>query len=256
MIELKEDHKPYAIRTPRTVPLPQMDKVKSELENMMKNGVITPVEEVTEWCSPIVVVPKSNGQLRICVDLTKLNECIKRPFYPIPKIETTLNSMTRAKFFTKLDANSGFWQISLHKDSQKLTTFLTPFGRFKFCKLPFGITSAPEFFQRCMNKILGDLPNTAVHMDDILVWGRSKEEHDRNVYKVLNRLRDIGMTLNRDKSEFGKTSIKYLGHILSPQGISVDPEKVSSILSMAPPTNVKELQRFNGMVNFFRKILT
>jgi hypothetical protein len=254
-IALKDGAKPYAITTPRSVPLPLMDKVKAELECMVKLKVITPVDHATQWCSGMVVVPKPNGSIRICVDLTKLNESVQRPYHPIPKIETSLSSISGAKLFSKLDANSGFWQVPLNPESQDLTTFLTPFGRFKFLKLPFGITSAPEHFQKCMYKILGNQSNVAVHMDDILIWGKTQEEHDKVVREVLDKLKSVGMTLNREKTEFGKTRIKYLGHYLSSSGISADPQKVSAILDMECPKNVKDLQRFNGMVNFLAKFI-
>jgi len=254
-IELRDGAKPYAITTPRSVPLPLMEKVKLELQNMVQNKVITPVNHATEWCSAMVVVPKANGAIRICVDLTKLNESVLRPYHPIPKIETSLSSISGARFFSKLDANSGFWQIPLDSHSQDLTTFLTPFGRFKFLKLPFGITSAPEHFQKCMVNILGNQSNVAIHMDDILIWGKTKKEHDQVVRQVLDKLKSVGMTLNKDKTEFNKTSIKFLGHYISADGISVDPDKISAILNMESPKNVKDLQRFNGMVNFLAKFI-
>ena len=145
-IVLREDAKPYALSTPRRVAIPLLPKVKAELERMEEMGVVSRVSEPTEWCAGMVVVPKSGGKVRICVDLTRLNECVSRERHLLPAVEQTLAQLAGAQVFTKLDANSGFWQIPLAKESALLTTFITPFGRFCFNRLPFGISSAPEHF--------------------------------------------------------------------------------------------------------------
>ena len=125
-----------------------MLKVKSELERMEKLGVIKRVNVPTKWYTGMVVVPKPDGRLRICADLTKLNQSVQKKRHPIPSVNHTLAQLGGAKIFLKLDTNSGFWQVHLQKDSALLTTFITPFGRFCFNRLPFGITSAPEHFQK------------------------------------------------------------------------------------------------------------
>lgn len=165
--------KPYALTTPRRVAIPLLSKVEAEIKRMEKLGVIVPVEEPTEWCSGMVVVPKPNGQVRICVDLTKLNESVKRERHPLQAVDQTLAQLAGAKVFTKLDANSGFWQIPLTPESQHLTTFITPFGRYCFTRMPFGITSAPEFFQREMSILLRGLEGVVCQIDDILIYSRN-----------------------------------------------------------------------------------
>ena len=125
-----------------------MEEVKSELERMEKENIISKVEGPTDWCAGMVVVPKSNKKVRICVDLTQLNKCVKRERHIMPSVDHTLAQLSNAKIFSKLDANSGFWQIELSKQSALLTTFITPFGRYCFNRLPFGISSAPELFQK------------------------------------------------------------------------------------------------------------
>ena len=165
-IKLREDATPYALTTPRRVAVPLMPKVKQELERMQSLGVITEITEATEWCAGMVVVPKANGQVRICVDLTKLNENVCRERHILPSVEQVLAQIGDAKYFSKLDANSGFWQIELDEQSSKLTTFITPFGRFCFNRLPFGIMSAPEHFQRCMLKLLQGIEGVVVLVDD------------------------------------------------------------------------------------------
>ncbi|XP_054281249.1 uncharacterized protein K02A2.6-like [Macrosteles quadrilineatus] len=231
-IEMKENAVPYAISTPRVVPIPLKTKVKEQLDDMLEKGVIVPVERyqcvnVTDWCAPMVVCAKKGGGVRICVDLSKLNNSVKRRFYPIPKIELSLAEIAGAKYFSKIDANSGFWQLNLAEESQDYTTFITPFGRYKFRKLPFGITSAPEEFQRRMSKALEGAKNCLVHIDDCLIWGRTKEEHDECLRAVLERVQANGITLNKQKSEFCKKTVTFLGFVLSKDGIKPDPSKLS-----------------------------
>ena len=144
-IKLQPDSKPFVLTTPRRVALPLLKKVKEELERMEKLGVISKVDIPTDWCAGMVVVPKPDGRIRICVDLTKLNKSVLRETYPLPKIDNLLAQVGESKFFTKLDCNSGFWQ-KLDHDSRLLTTFITPFGRFYFNHMPFGIKSAPEHY--------------------------------------------------------------------------------------------------------------
>ena len=157
--------------------------------------MISKIQEPTDWCSGMVVVPKSDGKVRICVDLTRLNQSVHRERHPLPAMDQVLAQLAGATVLSKLDANSGFWQIPLSPDSAKLTTFITPFGRYCFNRLPFGISSAPEHFQR-MSEILTGLPGVVCMMDDVLVHGSTREEHDARLRDVLNRLQTAGMTLN------------------------------------------------------------
>ena len=147
-IQLKPDAKPYALYTARNVPIPLRGEVKQELEHTEKLGVISKVDKPTLWCAGMVVVPKKSGDVRICVDLKPLNENVLRETHPLSGMDETLAQLTEATVMSKLDANSGFWQIPLAKNCRELTTFITPFGRYCFNKLPFGISSAPEHFQK------------------------------------------------------------------------------------------------------------
>jgi len=174
-------------------------------------GVISKVTEPTEWCAGMVVVPKPGGKVRICVDLTKLNLNVCREQHILPSVENTLAQLGGAKYFSKLDANSGFWQIELDPKSSKLTMFITPFGRYQFNRLLFGITSAPEHFQRHMNEILGDLEGAVCLIDDILIYGRTQAEHDQRLLAVLSHICKAGLTLNREKCVFNTISINFLG---------------------------------------------
>ena len=252
-IKLRDGAKPFALSTPRRVPIPLKKSVKAELERMEKLGVISRVSEPTDWCAGMVVVPKPNGQVRICVDLTHLNDSVCRERHPLPAVDNTLAQLAGAKLFSKLDANSGFWQIPLSPESIPLTTFITPFGRFCFRRLPFGITSAPEHFQRRMSEILGDLEGVVCLIDDVLVHGRTQEEHDERLFQVLSRLQKEGLTLNEVKCKFSQRQVPFLGQIVNDSGIQPDPSKVEAIKNVPVPTSVGDIRRFLGAVNQLSK---
>ena len=255
IIKLKPDATPYSITTPRRVPIPLRGKVRAELERMEKQGVITKIEEPTDWCAAMVVVPKPDGRVRICVDLTKLNEAVKRENYQMPSVDETLAKMAGAKLFTKLDANSGFWQVRLHPDTAKLTTFITPCGRYFFNRLPFGLNAAPEHFMLQMSKCLGHLEGVVCQVDDILVFGRNRTEHDERLKAVMEHLKTAGVTLNERKCEFAVDQVNYLGHVVSADGIKPDPDKVKAILEMRQPTDVTSVRSLLGMANFLSKFI-
>ena len=152
---------------------------------MQSLGVISPVEEPTPWCVGMVVVPKPSGAVRICVDYHHLNESVLREVHPQPKVDATLAQLAGAMIFSKVDANCGFWQIPLSEESRSLTTFINPFGRYAFNKLPFGISSAPEHFQRRMSQNLTGQEGALCHMDDVLIFGCIQQEHDRQLHSAL-----------------------------------------------------------------------
>eukprot|EP00118_Oscarella_pearsei_P023104 m.272463 g.272463 ORF g.272463 m.272463 type:complete len:1311 (+) comp40563_c0_seq3:40-3972(+) len=254
-IAMKDDAIPFALSTSRRVPIPLMPKVKAELERMERLKVITKVDEPTDWCSGMVLHPKPNGSLRICVDLTELNKWVKRERHILPSVEDSLAQLKDARVFSKLDANSGFWQIPLAEESVKLTTFITPYGRYCFNRLPFGITSAPEHFQKRMSRILEGLPGVICMMDDVMIFAATDQEHNDRLHKVLKRLEEAGLTLNEAKCSFGVKSVKFLGQIVGDGGTKPDPEKTSAILKMPAPTDTSGVRRLLGMVNQQAKYL-
>ena len=196
-----------------------------------------------------IVVPKANKMgVRLCVDLTQLNKAVKRECHPMSSVDGSLAKLSNARYFTRLDANSGFWQIPLDTESQLLTTFITPNRRFCFHRLCFGVSSAPTFFQRTMNKTLEGVPGVISHMDDVLIHGTTRGEDDQRVDEVMERIQRSRMTLN-NKCEFSKTSTKFMGFIIDEGEIHADPSKVTAISNFPAPQNITELQRFLGMVN-------
>ena len=175
-----------------------MNKVKAELQRMQDIGVISKVDQPTKWCSGMVAVPKANSdQIPICVDLTKLNESVMREKHPLPTVEESLSKLAVGRYFSKLDANTGFWQIMLAPESRLLTTFIIPFGRFCFNRLPMGISSASEFFQKKMSQLLENVPGAVCQTDDCLISGETFEEHNERLLQVLQKRESAGITLNK-----------------------------------------------------------
>ena len=254
-LHLKEDSQPYAVMTSRKVPIPLMKPVKQALDEMEANGVIEKVTHPTEWTSPMIPIQKPSGKVRICVDLRKLNLCLKRETYPLPTFEEISAKFYGAKWFSKLDAASGFYQIPIEQNSSDLTAFITPYGRYKFLRLPMGINIAPEIYQRKMDELLAGMKGVMCYMDDVLIVGQTENEHDENLRAVLSKIMSSGLKLNKEKCELKKQSIRFLGHVISNKGIQVDPEKVEAIVNLEEPQNVAELRKFLGMVNFLTKFI-
>ncbi|KAL7856534.1 hypothetical protein SRHO_G00154330 [Serrasalmus rhombeus] len=241
-IELETGAIPYALSTPRQVPLPLRDKVRAELNRMEDMGVITNVTKPTPWCAGLVVAPKAQPG-KISVDLPHLNKWVRRERHILPAVDHTLAMLAGAKVFTKLDATSGFWQIPLSEESSLLTTFITPFGRYAFNRLPFGISSAPEHFQRRMSQMLEGCEGVVCHADDIVVFGADMQQHNLRLHKVLQRLREEGLALN-EKCEFAKDSIIFVGHRVTADGVTADPDKIRAIIDMPEPQSVEDASSF------------
>jgi hypothetical protein len=207
-----------------------------------------------------VVVPKKTlpdaiPKVRICVDFSRLNQYVKRELYYMPTVDENLAKISGSSFFSKLDALSGYFQIPLDPLSYDLTTFITPFGRFRHRFLPMGISSASEVFMLRMQKVLQGLEGTVCHMDDILEHAPTKGQHDERLEKVLKRLSEAGLTLNRDKCLFRESEITFLGHRISSEGIAPDPTKIVAISKLPRPKNAKELRSLLGSSSNSRNLM-
>lgn len=175
------------------------------------------------------------------MDYRQLNKCTTPDSYPLPRIDDAVDTVRHCKFFSSLDLRAGYWQINVAEEDKCKTAFRTPSGLYEFNRMPFGLRTAPSTFQRAMNSVLGSLKNQAcvVYLDDILVVGKTEDEHLRNLDEVLHRLYEAGFRLNREKCQFGLPKISYLGHNISPIGIQPLPERIVAVLEYPTPTCLK-----------------
>lgn len=248
-IELEQPSRPV-IHATRNVPLSLRDKLKAKLHRLESLDIVEKREQPTEWVHSLVIVENKDGSLRLCIDPKELNKYVKREHFQLPTRGEIFGDIAGAKFFSKLDASSGFWQIRLDRESTGLCSFNTPFGRYLFKRLPFGLTSAPGVFHWTVQQIFENVPGTKVYIDDVLIWGQTLEEHDTRLKSAPNQARVNGLKLNADKCEFRKTEITFLGEKLSCDGVQIDQSKVAAIKNMPPPTDKEGVQRFLGMVNY------
>ena len=239
---------------PRRVPVALRKPLKDKLDELEARGIISPITKHTPWVSNLCVVNRNN-KLRICLDPKPLNKAIKRPHYQLPTIEDVATRLADAKIFSVLDAKDGFWQVELDQPSAELTAFHSPFGRYIWRRLPFGLSSSPEEFQRRIHEVLEGLEGVEVIADDILVFGKDVTEHDRNLRNLLERARERNLKLNKDKVKLRLTEVTYIGHRLTSNGLKPDPKKVEAIVNMPTPKDLPELRRFLGMVNYLSKFL-
>ena len=249
-----EDNVAFSIHLPRRIPYALRDTVKKEIELMVKMNILKPVTQPTPAVSPLVIV-KSGDRVRLCLDPTDINKVIKRRHFPLKTVEDIAARIGKAKFFTLLDAKKGFWQLKVTKRTSEYLTMNTPWGRFSFLRVPFGLASAPEIFQQVMQNILKNFENVECSMDDILLWANTEVEMKMLIRKVIKRLLDCGVRLNKDKCQFCKTKVKFLGHLFTSEGIEIGPAKVSAIKLLKTPTCLSESQRFIGIVNYVSKFI-
>ena len=230
--------------------------IDEEVSRMLAEGIIEPSN--SPWSSPVVVVKKKNGKRRFCIDFRRVNEVTEKDAYPLPQVQATLEKLRGAKYISTIDLTNGYWQIPLDHESRPITAFTVPGrGLFQFRRMPFGLHSAPATFQRLLDQIIGPQlePRAFAYLDDIIVLGSTFEEHFDNLREVLQRLRAAGLKLNKEKCQFGRTELQYLGHTVTERGVATDPEKVQAIARIPAPTNLRELRRFLGMVSWYRRFI-
>ena len=259
-LEIEENAKPV-VHLPRRVPVALKGKLKRELERLQSLGIIEKVIEPTPWVSSLVIVQKPNGQIRVCLDPGDLNKVLGRSPYPTPTVEDILPELTRAKVFSTVDAKNGFWHVELDDDSSRLTTFNSPFGRFCWRRLPFGLCSAPEEFQRRLNHALDGLTSVLTIHNDILIFGEgstveeARTDHDSTFHSLMRRCREQNIKLNQDKVNLRRKEVPFMGHVISEKGLQADPTKVKAVLEMPTPTDVASVRRFIGFTNYLSKFL-
>ena len=242
------------VHGPRKLPHALAQRVKDKLREMEKDGHIKKVTEPTDWVNSMCTVLKGD-KLRICLDPKDLNNAIRREHYPTPTVEEIVASMPGANTFSVIDAKSGFLQVKLDYESSLLTTFNSCLGRFRWLRLPFGIKSAPEIYQRIMDDMLHDIEGARAIMDDIIVAGRSEEEHDQIMRKVVERATEWNLKLNFNKCQIKQKHVKYVGHVFTAQGLQPDPEKVRAVKDLPTPTSKGDVKRFLGMIQYLSKFV-
>ncbi|CAC5421701.1 unnamed protein product [Mytilus coruscus] len=234
------------------------ESVQPRLETL---GVLKSVDTPTDWVSSLVIVKKPSGIIRLCIDPKPLNKALKRCYYLLPIIEDLLPHLNKAKVFSKCDIQNGFWHVTLPEESSYLTTFETPFGRYRWIKMTFGISPAPEYFQQFLEREIEGLPGVKTVVDDILVYGEGdtieaeNQDHDSKLKALLVRCRERNIKINKDKFMLRVTAMPYIGHLLTADGVKPDPEKIAAIVNMEKPTDVKGVQRLLGMINYLTKFV-
>ncbi|XP_062557795.1 uncharacterized protein K02A2.6-like [Armigeres subalbatus] len=255
---------PPSIQTPRRIPIALRGKLKAELKKMEKEGIITKEPTHTEWVSNILIVQRGDPtkqSIRVCLDPVPLNKALKRPNLQFVTIDEILPELGKAKVFSTVDAKKGFWHVVLDEASSKLTTFWTPFGRYRWIRLPFGIAPAPEIFQMKLQEIIQGLEGVECIADDILIFGigdtleEALANHTMCLEKLFYRLEEHNVKLNREKINLCQTAVKFYGHILTDKGLQPDASKISTIRNYPVPSDRKEVHRFIGMVNYLSRFI-
>ena len=232
------------------VPHKLVEPLKSKLADMESQGVIEKVDYPTDFVNNLVITHKKNGSIRICLDPKHLNQQIRREHFPIPTFVDVASQLGNKKIFTIIDLKDSYWQIELDNASSDLTTFSTPFGRYKFRRLPFGICSAAEILQKNVYRIFGDIKDTHAIADDLLIATEDEESHDEVLRLVIKRAMDNNVRFNFKKLQLKKSAVVYYGVHIGADGLKPDPEKIRAILEMPDPTDPEAVKRLTGMLNF------
>ena len=246
------DAKPFCVNTPRSIPFAYREKLKTELEFPQDQGIIAPVTVPTEWCAPIVIEPKKDSDnIRMCVDLSRLNRYIKRERYLSSNPAQAVADITadNAKAFTKLDALKGYHQCPLDEESQLLTTFITPLGIFKYLRAPYGISSISEHYNRRMDEAFAGLSGYHRIVDDMVIYDSDITQHASHIKEFLQRCAEGKITLNQAKWTFAQPQVTFAGFILSADGYKVDSSITDAISRFPTPSNRTNLLSFFGLVN-------
>jgi hypothetical protein len=234
---------------------PLKQEILDEVAKFMKKGIIE--KSQSEWASQIVPVRKKSGKLRLCIDYRAVNNLSKQDAFPLPNLEDSVSQFRDNMYFSSLDMLAGYHQISVDPESREYTAFSTGSDLYQYKVLPYGITNGPAVFSRLMSIVLSGIPSdqALAYLDDIIVAGKSFDEHLENLELVFKRLRMHGLKLNAAKCELFKKEVNFLGHTLSREGVTPLKSNIQAILDFEPPKTIKEVRRFCGMVNFYKKFI-
>ena len=249
-IKLKEDV--IINQPPYRIPHSLQNELDSASQSMLKDGVIT--KSKSSYNSSLIIVKRAGHTPRVCLDYRRLNEVIEKISFPLPKISDVLSSIGHSTFMSTLDLVSAYHQLQLDPADRYLTAFTVGSSKYEFLRVPFGLQSSPAFFARVTNNVMYDMlgPQYLVYLDDIVLFGKTREEHLRTIQSVLETLQKAGLKLKIRKCNFFAKEIEFLGYKLNEQGMKMNPEKVKAIKAMPMPTNKRQLQSFLGAVNYYR----
>ena len=248
------DHPPIKQR-PYRVSDTQRGIIEEHVTDMLNRGIIQP--SVSPWASPIILVKKKDGTDRFVVDFRRLNAVTRKDSYPLPRIDDALDALNGTKYFSTMDLMSGYWQVEMEPESREHTAFATFGGLYEFTVMPFGLTAAVPTYQRLMECVLRNLTYKIclIYLDDILVYSKTFEDHLCHLRQVFDRLRHANLKLKPSKCKFACTQVTYLGHIVSPEGIAPDDDKISAVRDFPRPHNVKTVRSFLGISNYYRRFI-
>ena len=248
------DAAPIKLKMRRT-PLNFVDEEKNHLKKMLDAGVIEP--SVSEWAAPPVLVRKRDGGVRWCIDYRKLNDVTKKDVYPLPSIEECIDTLGGNQWFSKLDANAAYWQVHIDQKDREKTAFITKYGLFHFVRMGFGLCNAPATFSRVMDLILSGLNwnISLAFLDDVIVLGRTFDDHLHNLELVLGRFQTYGLKLKAKKCSLFQQRVEFLGREIDAEGLHLKQQHIQAVLEWPRPTSIQELQRFLGLVNYHRLFL-
>ena len=238
---------------PYPIAMKHYDWVKSEIEKLLATKVMC--SSHSSWSAPIIVVPKGDGGKHLVIDYRALNKVTRQFTWPMPKVEDIFSKLNGATYFTTLDLCAGYHHIPLDKSSIPKTAFNSPFRKYEYIKVPFGLAQALAYFQELMMGILKDFPFAIAYLDDIIIFSKTLQEHLSHIRMVFEKLRTANLSMNKSKCNFFSREIQYLGHILSATGIPPLPSKTHTIQHMNPPTTPKQVRAFLGLVGYYRKFI-
>jgi len=248
------DQRPIRQR-PRRAPRQQQEEIDRQVQMLLEKKLIEPTQ--SPWSTPVVLVAKKDSGWRLCCDYRRLNEATIKDAFPLPRIDETLDHLSGAQYFCTLDLASGYWQVELDDEAKQKSAFVVQSGLYSWNVMPFGLTNAPATFERLMERVLAGLhwQTLLVYLDDIIIYGRDIPETAARLGEVFQRLQSAGLKLKPSKCDLFKTSVNYLGHIVSAAGVSTDPKKIEAVQQWPVPRNVKEIRSFLGLASYYRRFV-
>ena len=240
---------------PYKIPHAIEEEVECKIAQLVRNGILK--ECCSPWNFPLIPVRKKSGDIRLCVDFRRLNEITVKKVFPLPDHQQIIDCLEGAKYFSALDLSQGYYQISVDEADQLKCAFTSKSGQYCFTRMAFGLTNAPCTFQRALNSVMRTVnwKRCVIFMDDILIFGKTIEEHNENLESVLKLLKSSNLKVMPTKCDFLKKEVHFLGHIISQYGVKTDPKKIQAMKAMEEPTNVKQLRKFLGSCSYYRRFV-